>query len=204
MRRLFWVALLLVGCSEEPEVLEGTLLDCRTDLVEFETCGGDPTGDWYVTDACLAVPNPPNPFPECEEITFEFSSSPVGNIRLDADGSQSAQLTIRTRVRFKLPMSCLEDINGSPEVCADIPVPEGLNPCVERFDGCLCAATSTMELSREGTWTTDGDRLLLDEGGGGTEFGFCAEGRFLDLVGRGIFPLGNVEVITRIRLLAPQ
>jgi hypothetical protein len=134
---------------------------------DFEACGGDITGTWAYTGACLTLPDDvlggsedgENPFAACTEApTARFTIDVTGTITFGSDGSFAVDQTSSVSGGFSLPNSCLEDLGGV--TCDQV---GGM------ADGDACVLGSgEVETSTDmstGTYTTDGAVLVVTDDG---------------------------------------
>jgi hypothetical protein len=130
---------------------------------DFAACGGDISGTWKYTGACLTLPEDifggsdgeENPFAMCSEAPkAEFSIDIQGTITFGSDGSFSADQTTTIASKFSVANSCLEDLGGA--TCDQIGgTPEG--------DACVLGGEepdSSTEMDT-GTYTTNGAVLVV-------------------------------------------
>jgi hypothetical protein len=200
------MAVCALGCGDDEEhVLEGTQFVCaEVDLLDFDACGGDIEGTWHVTDSCTQAVVV-DPFPECPDARASIEVAPVGSLSFGADGQSGAHLTLRTRARVLIPHSCLEGLAGAGRGCADLRPPEGIDSCVDHDDGCLCVGSEVENLNDTGTWSVqDSTVTTVSSDGRQTNLNYCVDGRFLDVQVQTLAGIGQVPVISRLRLLAPQ
>jgi hypothetical protein len=100
----------------------------------FSACGGDPTGTWNISEACVEGSAFENP--DCEKAAFDASGVEVsGTVTFGKDGSYEATGDITGTVVMSVPTQCVP--KGTP--CSDFDV-EGTT-CKDVAFGCECVQT---------------------------------------------------------------
>jgi hypothetical protein len=138
-------------------------------------CGGDPTGNWTITDVCVDDSEEPLDCPgsymRIDDITME------GTVDLNADMTYASQFT-RFDMTYVLhmPSTCIGGMS-----CSDFSAAMGDGySCVEAGDGCDCTGMQSAPSDPDsGTWAVDGTNLELSSSNGSgppDAMPFCAEG----------------------------
>lgn len=133
------------------------------------SCGGDLTGTWGFTSACIDTNVLKQAFLSgsmgaCTQASVSANLSPTGTISLNTDGTYALALTLGGTTTINIPTSCL---NGA--TCADLDAALqaeiSTEPSIQSISctgtsTCACVEVPAPETSNEtGTYTTSGSTL---------------------------------------------
>lgn len=139
----------------------------------FAACGGDPSGTWTWSDACVDVTS--NPYgATCPGASFVLTLDITGTLALDPAKTFALDTTTSLSTEIIIPKSC-------PGVAADC---TGLDDKVPFVDtGAACKQTKVgapTTASSTGTWATAGTTLTLTNADQTTQATpYCVEGNSL-------------------------
>ncbi|MFP6686192.1 MAG: hypothetical protein VB934_15855, partial [Polyangiaceae bacterium] len=208
----------LLGCRDEAPKLD-TEFDCKNS--SFTPCGGEVRGAWSVTDQCAEEIDASALIPGCEGITLTPDGGMIGTIFLGKDGRTTFNVTQRSRMRWKIPSSCLQTANScisSVEIrsCEDLvavftpgcdgnsKITDGIFSdglvCTKQDDICACSATEvTPSTSDQGEYTTNENQLHM-VGERKLDFEYCVEDRIMTLYGKraASHPFGPINRYLRL------
>jgi hypothetical protein len=150
-----------------------------------EPCGGDVTGDWKATGACVnlaaAMISVGGSCPQL--IVTSASGNATGQLSLTSDLSYSSTVGETIVLKVTAPVSCAA--GGTCDDLATSLLGSGANAatCIGT-DSCACSLTFQMDLADTGTYSTAGTTLTLTSGNGGAgPFGdYCVQSGTLHLV----------------------
>jgi hypothetical protein len=144
-------------------------------------CGGDPTGNWTVDDACFQILMQPQ-FDICPDANVTVRLDDKSGTWSFKDGTFSADFTLIGRTVIHLPAACrMQD--GDMLACSDFneTTQDGLPlTCSMAANGdCNCSVPESSSSRGGGMYTTTGSKLDL----GGQTLQYCVKGDHLYIGG---------------------
>jgi hypothetical protein len=144
---------------------------------DFSACGGDPTGSWALSEACISFEGE-NPFESiCEGATFEVDFAADGTVTMNANGTYESSTGGDVTTIISMPEDCLESFQLSS--CEELEMVFEGGDCTTGADGCRCETTEPGETETDtGTWETSGSTLSLtsDDDGETDTNDYCVSG----------------------------
>jgi hypothetical protein len=151
---------------------------------DFDACGGDLTGTWNYTGACVTLPpdalgggeGDDNPFAMCTDAPMLAATVDLtGTTTFGADGSFSLDQTLTLSSEITIPASCIDQLTGGmdPAMACEMILEGMLNA-----DGACVSALDEPEVQMNmetGTWSADeatGELMIVDsspDGGGASD-----------------------------------
>ena len=151
-------------------------------------CGGDVTGTWKVTSACLTTSGSPLGM-DCPQATASVSRLNVsGTVAYMANMTYTSNVSIGGQVEITIPSSCLT-FNGITATCAQLQAAiaadpsSGVQSCTSAGSGCTCVSTvDPSNKSETGTWSTAANVLTETATGGQPgQSDYCVKGSTLTI-----------------------
>jgi hypothetical protein len=184
-----WMVSLLLalpGCGDGSS--GPTLVHAGACTGTFNACGGDPTGTWSLTGACIdgdlvAALNAEMAadYPACAD-TYSAAGVALGGSVTYGDGKYTFDATMEIIQSFTYTPACVAQLsNGvalSAAVCSQLE--QGLNresggkaTCSYVGTNCDCEGTLTQTNDTSGSYSISGSTIIEDSG---TTYQFCVEG----------------------------
>lgn len=154
--------------GETGDTAENLDLTCST-----EACGGDPVGEWTITETCFS--GEWFDVEDCPGWQGRLTDVQVtGGLLVQDDGRYTADLaTMDWNFEVVVPAACLAE-----RTCADVEADTDGATCVDDgAGGCACAGSQSFPgLSADGDWTAAGVALTLDpDFGDAATSDYCAD-----------------------------
>ena len=151
--------------------------DLAATPADFDPCGGDIVGVWDLTDLVVEVQE----LMDCPEAEFTSNSTVDGTVDFKEDMTYTVDFTMTMEPVLVAPGECIPsafsdctDLNliflGTASCTGDISV-----ECTCVFD------PQTEDVVTNGTWTVDGEQVILTEDGSNNPetIDFCAGSNYL-------------------------
>jgi hypothetical protein len=178
-----------MACGEDdPRAGDDEPLPPVIQCAAFTACGGDPTGNWRITETCVvdaalreqvcaADPNGASVRIELTGYVLE------GSFELEAGGSAKLTLSSKETRQSDTPFACGgEDCQALEDDLANPGAGRASAECTVNESVCHCAAEFEIpRTSASGTWSVSGSTLTVTSSGFGLPFEFCREGEVLYL-----------------------
>jgi hypothetical protein len=162
----------------------------------FTTCGGDISGDWLITAACVDdgkdAGKSSNPFgAACPDAVYDVSLDASGDASFGADGSFELTLTGSPAITVTVPSDCLSNGMFPFSDCTALGTAlsdKNTVTCTgDKTAGCKCTgnAGDSIAQHKTGTYSVSGDQFTTtteDDAGGvdqGDPADFCVTGSTL-------------------------
>jgi hypothetical protein len=180
---------------------------------KVQPCGGDPTGTWDITLACLDSAIVASSFqdPQCPTATASLGQfTTTGVASFNADKSYSVTEMVSISLNVVLPPSCLAAIDTTA-TCAQVAQaildadaasasPSFSTVSCVAVNGCRCSlAFAPMTMTDAGTWSTSGTNIdLMSTTSGNSSPPYCVAGNEIHVITLDMTmpmgPMGTVKI----------
>jgi hypothetical protein len=147
----------------------------------FTACGGSVVGTWKVSSICLDAPQG---YPSCPGFLHSGQLEYSGTVTFSSSGTYTRALTKSGTLVASYPMSCLSGTTCAQLSAAIFQADAGYTgSCSSSADTCVCSTTYAGPENEQGSFTTDGNSIVMTSsaGSGDEKGGYCVLGNQLTI-----------------------